>query len=193
MAISFIQKFILRLDPNSILNTAIFPWITEDALTFAFDRGFDVKKIPRYRVTELIKNPAFIKKITEDYNDQDFVSFINEYQESIHQIESELKSEKGLIDKYSLDCLEKIDSTINKRLESIDFESIDSEAFSLLVSHDFRCFKYCIQNYPGLIRSLSKDTKIVLKATISMYTELIRSNRTVNFNSFRLSKKYNRR
>ena len=39
MGLNFFQKFILRANPNAILNTRLFSEITEDNLAFVFSRN----------------------------------------------------------------------------------------------------------------------------------------------------------
>lgn len=182
MSISFMQKVILRINPASILNTNVFSSITEDTLGFAFDNGFNIYQIPQHRFSELIENRNFINQIVS-LNDKEFVNFINNNSALIYSISNAFDNRN---DVATYSKLKIIRNDWNTRFMAIDFKSLDVDSFRLLICHNSRCLIYAIQNAPELISGLPNDTKITIEP--SYYDDVIRSNRKIIINLFRLSK-----
>ena len=145
MALNILQKSILRINPNIILNTRVFPEITEDALDFVLSKGYDFRQIPQDRFQSLITNKVFVNELLK-LSDQEFVNFVNNNIELMHSIPNKA---------IELDLYDKVNR--------IDFTSIDLDSFITLVSKDSRAFIKALKDNSNLIKNLPKDTVIEIE------------------------------
>ena len=159
MALNFLQKSILRINPSLILNTRVFPEISEDALAFVLSRGFDFRQIPQDRFSEIITKRAFVNELLR-LDDQEFINFVNNNMDLIHSIPNKA-----------------LELDIYERLNGIDINSIDIDSARTLVSQDSRSFIRVLKSNPDFIKDLPKDTYIRIETDFydAVITEISRS------------------